>query len=77
MFSSSDPIDHACLQLASVHCACTHSSKPMSSDVCLQSRSLTKALLFAQVDVSGDSCYKNLKEGVLGFPVVPNMCATR
>ena len=35
-------------------------------------RPLAKALLLAKVNVSEDSCYKNPKDGVLSFPVVPN-----
>jgi len=37
----------------------------------------TGALLLVKVDFSGDSLYKNPKEGVLGFPVVPNMSTMR
>ena len=48
-----------------------------SSDVCSQTGLSHEALLLAYTDVSGDFYYKNLKEGVQGFPVVPNKSAMR
>ena len=81
MFSSSDLIEHPCLQLVRTHCACAHRSKPIrgslsapprTSDVCLQiGLSQKRCCWLATIDVNGDSFYQNPKEGVRGFPVVP------
>ena len=66
MFSSSDLVDHACLQ-SETH----YQPRPASSDVCLHIGLSHKCSYW--LNVSGASYNKNPKEGIQGFPVVPNM----